>query len=418
MQHLLFLAHRIPYLPTKGDKVRSYNLLLHLSRIYRVHLGAFVDDEADLAHVDALTRMCETCHLVRINPRLSKIKCVTGLISRAPLTLAYYRSAQMQLWVNEVLRLSPIKKVLVFSAAMAQYVMSNENVLRVADLVDVDSDKWRQYARARSWPYSALYKRESRTLLKYEREIARCFDATTFVSEAEAGLFRELAPEVSEKVWYVNNGVDAEYFSPERAYPNPYLQGQRVVVFTGAMDYWPNVDAVVWFVRKVFPSVRARLPNAIFCIVGARPSAEVTRLAQCAGVQITGTVPDIRPYLAHAMLAVAPLRMARGIQNKILEAMAMGKPVLASPQAAEGIEARIGTDFLIASSEEDFARQTSELLEHSGNCQLGAAGRARILSSYVWRKNLRLFEKLLDSPTHSGVIKAARQADHLQRTVS
>ena len=421
MQHLLFLAHRIPYLPTKGDKVRSYNLLLHLSRIYRLHLGAFVDDEADLAHVDALTHLCETCHLVTINPRLAKLKCIAGLLSPEPLTLAYYRSLEMQQWVDEVLRLSPIRKVLVFSAAMAQYVMSAEGVLRVADLVDVDSDKWRQYALAQRWPYSALYKRESRTLLNYEREIARAFDATSFVSEAEADLFRKLAPEVARNVWHVNNGVDAEYFSPEREYLNPYGQSRRVVVFTGAMDYWPNVDAVVWFAREVFPAVRERLPDALFCIVGARPTSEVTRLGECAGVRVTGTVPDIRPYLAHASLAVAPLRTARGIQNKILEAMAMGKAVLASPQAAEGIEAQIGTDLLVASGPEEFARRTSELLEHSGDCPVGAAGRARVLRSYDWKQNLKLFEKLLTSAAHGddspGVIHNSALCDHLQQRV-
>ena len=207
MQRLLFLVHRIPYPPTKGDKVRSYNLLKYLAGRYRVHLGAFVDDAADFAHAPALRELCEECHLVRLNPALAKVKSLIGLASGEPFTLPYYRSASMRQWVNETLRAAPVQGVLVFSSAMAQYVMSATGVNRVADLVDVDSDKWRQYAATQRWPYSAIYRRESRALLRYEREIANRFDATVFVSAAEAGLFRQLAPETADKVWHVNNGV-------------------------------------------------------------------------------------------------------------------------------------------------------------------------------------------------------------------
>ena len=395
MQHLLFLAHRIPYPPTKGDKVRSYHLLKFLAGRYRVHLGAFVDDAVDLEHAGALRELCEECHLVRLKPTLARVKSLAGLVSDEPLTLPYYRSASMRLWVNEVLRATPVQGVLVFSSAMAQYVMSAAGVRRVADLVDVDSDKWRQYAATRRWPYSAIYRRESQALLRYERRIARRFDATVFVSAAEARLFRELAPEAANKVWHVNNGVDGDYFSPERTYANPYGEGERVVVFTGAMDYWPNVDAVVSFARGVFPEIRRRLSDATFYIVGARPARAVRSLAKLPGVKVTGAVPDIRPYLAHARLAVAPLRMVRGVQNNVLEAMAMAKPVLASPQAAEGMEARVGAELLVAADATEFVQQASHLLEHDNAAATGAAGRTRVLASYAWEKSLNRFEDLL-----------------------
>lgn len=395
MQHLLFLAHRIPYPPTKGDKVRSYHLLKYLAGRYRVHLGAFVDDAADLEHAGALRELCDECHLVRLNPALAKVRSLAGLVSDEPLTLPYYRSASMRQWVNELLRATTVQGVLVFSFAMAQYVMSATSVRRVADLVDVDSDKWRQYAATLRWPHSAIYRRESRALLRYERRIARRFDATVFVSAAEARLFRELAPEAANKVWHVNNGVDGEYFSPERTYANPYSEGERVVIFTGAMDYWLDVDAVVSFARGVFPEIRRRLPRARFYIVVARPAPAVRRLAELPGVKVTGAVPGIRPYLAHARLAVAPLRMARGVQNKVLEAMAMAKPVLASPQAAEGIEARVGTELLVAVDATEFVGQASHLLEHDNAAAIGAAGRARVLASYAWEKSLSRFENLL-----------------------
>lgn len=405
MQRLLFLVHRIPYPPTKGDKVRSYNLLRYLAGRYRVHLGAFVDDAADFAHAPALRELCGECHLVRLNPALARVKSLIGLASGEPLTLPYYRSASMSRWVKQVLHATPVDGVLVFSSAMAQYVMSATGVPRVADLVDVDSDKWRQYAATRSWPYSAIYRRESRTLLRYERQIARRFDATVFVSAAEAGLFRQLAPEAAEKVWHINNGVDADYFSPGRTYVNPYGDSERVLVFTGAMDYWPNVDAVVAFARAVFPAIRRRLPDARFYIVGARPTPDVKKLAELPGVSVTGAVPDMRPYLAHAKLAVAPLRMARGVQNKILEAMAMAKPVLASPQAAEGIEALAGKELLVAADETEFIAQASHLLERGSAAAIGAAARARVIASYGWESSLSRFEQLLTRGSGAAVVQ-------------
>ncbi|MEO8133050.1 MAG: TIGR03087 family PEP-CTERM/XrtA system glycosyltransferase [Betaproteobacteria bacterium] len=403
--HLLYLVHRIPYPPTKGDKVRSCNLLKFLASRFQVHLGAFVDDEADWQHAAALKELCVECHLVRLNPVVAKARSLLGLASGQPLTLPYYRNAGMQRWVREVLRSVPIQGILVFSAAMAQYVMSAEGVHRVADLVDVDSDKWRQYALTQAWPYSAIFRRESRTLLEYERHIASRFDATVFVSADEAGLFRQLAPEVSAKVWHVSNGVDSDYFSPERTYANPYSQGDTVLTFTGAMDYWPNIDAVAWFAREVFPGIRRRLPAARFCIVGSRPAAEVTRLAGLPGVTVTGSVPDIRPYLAHASLAVAPLRIARGLQNKVLEAMAMAKPVLASPQAAEGIEAQPGKELLIAVDDADFVRQALQLLETGGGGSIGISARSRVVAFYSWERTLGQLEELLsrDLRTEHGV---------------
>lgn len=397
MQSLLFLVHRIPYPPTKGDKVRSYNLLKYLASRYRVYLGAFVDDPTDLEYVDVLRELCEECHLVRLNPKFAKVKSLFGLVAGEPLTLPYYRSASMRQWVDQVLRVTPVQGVLVFSAAMAQYVMTATSMRRVADLVDVDSDKWRQYAATQQWPYSAIYRRESRALLRYERQIAHEFDSTVFVSAPEAELFRKLAPESEDKIWHVNNGVDCDYFSPERAYSNPYDGRERVLVFTGAMDYWPNVDAVVAFAREVFPKIYSQDVCARFYVVGAHPTPEVQRLAELPGVAVTGAVPDIRPYIAHAKLAVAPLRLARGIQNKVLEAMAMAKPVIASPQAAEGIEAQVGKELLVAADQADFVRQAIGLMNQDDTGAIGVAGRARVLASYSWEGSLSRFERLLTS---------------------
>ena len=393
MDALLFLAHRIPYPPNKGDKVRSYHLLRHLAEHFRVHLGTFVDDEADWQHVDTVRVWCGETHFARLDPRVAKIKSLRGLLSGEALSLPYYRDAGLANFVRSVMAKHQIRHVLVYSAAMAQYVSEYSNVTRVADLVDVDSDKWRQYSATKRFPTSWIYRREAARLLDFEREVARTFDATLFVSPQEADLFRRLAPESAPRIEHLNNGVDSEFFSPAREYVRPYPNGRKIIVFTGAMDYWPNVDAVNWFAREVFPRLRQRFDGVAFFIVGARPSPAVHALARLPDVTVTGSVPDMRPYLAHADVAVAPLRLARGVQNKVLEAMAMARPTVVSPEAAEGIEARPGMEFLIAPDADAFVDCLGELLLRPGN--IGSAARQRVLSAYSWERNLARIVELL-----------------------
>lgn len=398
MQELLYLVHRFPYPPDKGDKIRSFHLLKHLTQRYRVHLGTFIDDEMDHKYLERVRDMCgETCFL-DLNPRSARIRSLTGLLSGQPLTLPYYHDKRLQAWVSNLLATRPIGTILVFSAAMAQYVSHAMNISRVMDFVDIDSDKWMQYAATTTWPMSWIYRRESKLLLDYETKVARLFDSATFVSETEADLFKRLAPEVAAKVTYFNNGVDADYFSPHNIYPNPYLAGIDTLVFTGAMDYWANIDAVRWFASNIFSAIRLQLPKVEFYIVGARPSAAVMALADLPGIIVTGSVPDIRPYLAHASMAVAPLRIARGIQNKVLEAMAMGKTVVASPQAIEGINARPDRDMVVANDESDFINRIIKLLQNGPSCTIGRAARARVLADYNWEKNLGRIDALLSQP--------------------
>ena len=394
MQHLLYLTHRIPYPPNKGDKVRSYHLLEFLRTRYHVHLGTFVDAEEDWRHVDAVKKLCGETYFARLNPTRAKLKSLAGLWRGEALTLAYYRDAGLQRWVNGLLARQQVKFALVFSSSMAQYVANANNLRRVADFVDVDSDKWAQYAGSKPWPLSVLYRREAAQLLRQERAIARAFDATVLVTRAEAELFRKLAPESADKISFAANGVDTDYFSPEANFDNPYPLDEQVLVFTGAMDYWPNIDAVEWFAKEVFPAVLVQHPAARFYIVGAHPAPAVMKLSSLAGVRVTGAVPDIRPYLAHAKLAVAPLRLARGVQNKVLEAMAMGKPTVVSPHAAAGVEATPGAELLVAAGPEEFANQIDALLlgRHPG---LGAAARQRVLTDYRWETNLSRIDRLL-----------------------
>jgi sugar transferase (PEP-CTERM/EpsH1 system associated) len=413
MQELLFLVHRIPYPPNKGDKIRSYHMVRHLAKSYRIHLGTFLDDENDWLHVDTVKGLCgETC-FVKLNPLRARVRSLTGLISNSPLSLPYYRNAKMQAWVNHVLDTRRIDNIVVFSSPMAQYAnrIGRPSVRRFIDFVDVDSDKWRLYAESKSWPMSWLYRRESRRLLAYERRVASQFDCSTFVSQAEASLFKQLAPETAARVSYFNNGVDADYFSPHHSFPNPYTEDAQVLVFTGAMDYWANVDAVDWFARTVFPGIRARAPQLEFYIVGARPAPQVMDLAELPGITVTGSVPDVRPFLAHATLSVAPLRIARGIQNKVLEAMAMEKTVVASPQAMEGIRATVGQELLIARDANEYVDRILALLNaNSRIADIGGAARLRVLSDYSWESSLSRLDAMVRSP-HPHAAGASLSAD-------
>lgn len=409
METLLYLAHRIPFPPNKGDKIRSFNLLKHLAGRYRIRLGCFIDDPADWRYLDDLDEWCAEVCARPLKPRSARIASLRGLCSGEALTLPYYRDAGMASWVRRCLD-EGVDRVVVFSSAMAQYLTQDDHATHhvVVDFVDVDSDKWRQYAGSHRFPMNRLYRREADRLLAFERAAAARAAAAVFVSEEEAALFRQLAPEVAQRTHAIDNGVDVEYFSLERSYPNPYAADERHLVFTGAMDYWANVDAVCWFAEHVFPRVRAARPDAHFTIVGARPAPQVLRLGQQPGVHVTGAVHDVRPYQAHAALAVAPLRIARGVQNKVLEAMAMALAVVATPQALDGLRTCSGLDWQVSEEPESVAAMILALLaDPAAAARLGAEGRRCVCTHYSWSEHMDRFVALLESPYDAGLSDSA-----------
>lgn len=394
MQNLLYLTHRIPYPPNKGDKIRSYHLLQHLRKHFKVYLGTFIDDEQDWQYVNHVNSLCEETCFIRLDPLLARMRSLIYLFSSMPLSLPYYRSSKLSTWVSNQLSNGTIKHTVVFSSAMAQYISETDIACSVIDFVDVDSDKWSQYASTKVWPQKWVYQREADLLLKYERYVTKKCSYATFVSEKEAGLFKQLSPEVENKITYFNNGVDTEYFSPSQNFANPYGSGARILVFTGAMDYWPNVDAVRWFAVELFPAIRTKIPDLEFYIVGARPTKTVMELSAIPGVVVTGSVDDVRPYLAFSEIAIAPLRIARGIQNKVLEAMAMEKLVVASPQALEGITAIPEVELFVADGAEAYIGRLISLLQNP-RIEAGKAARSRVIEDYNWDKNLSRIDRLL-----------------------
>ena len=387
MPELLFLSHRVPYPPNKGEKIRAWHILKYLARSHDVHLGCLVDDPADLADLDELRHHCASLGCFRIYPALQKGRALMRMRSGRPLTIDVFDSPGLRRWVAETLARRPVERIFVFSSAMAGYVRKYKDRIRVLDMVDIDSEKWHAYALHHRWPMRSLYAREGDTLLALERQLVREFDLTLFVSGAEANAFTALAPESADRVAWIDNGVDLERFSPKHAFPCPFSHGSTNIVFTGTMNYWPNVDAVKWFAEAILPIVRKKYPSVHFYIVGAMPSRTVLRLRENPGVVVTGWVHDVRAFLAHADVAVAPLRVARGTQNKMLEAMAMGRPVVATPEAFEGVQATPGKDLLVAKTPETMAKFIVDILEKRYS-ELGSAARKTVEQNHDWGRTL------------------------------
>lgn len=397
MANLLYLVHRLPYPPNKGDKVRSFNLLKHLARRHRVHLGTFIDDPDDEAHLEAVGGYCADMHVARLSPRSAKLRSLTGLLSGEALSLPYYRDAGLRQWAARTCVEQDIDHAVVFSSVMAAYVPDMSRLATLVDFVDLDSAKWRQYAATRGWPLSWLYRREGERLLAWERAVAAKAERSFFVTEAEADLFRRAAPESAPRVDAIGNGVDAEFFAPEHALDSPYGADEIPVVFTGAMDYWPNVDAAVWFAGEILPRLRQQNPQIRFYIVGRSPDEAVQALAKDPATVVTGTVADVRPYIKHAAVVVAPLRIARGIQNKVLEAMAMSRPIVASAACAAAVDAAPGSELLTAADGDEFvARITAVLADRVAAEAMGRAARQRVVSHYSWEANLARIDVYLE----------------------
>jgi len=394
--NILFLTHRVPYPPDKGDRIRSYHLIRHLARDHRLHLAcqAWSREEAEAA--EGLRHLCRSVEVVRRSARWATWRSLTGLVTGRPLTVPYFGSRELQRAVRRRCRHDPIDLVMAFSSGMAQFVPRLPGIPRIIDFADVDSDKWMQYARHAGFPRSLIYTLEGHRLRRYEKEVAGRFDACLVISRAEADLFRSFCPDCPLGV--VPNGVDLEYFRPREMSP-----GSQELVFVGVMDYHANVDGVLYFCREILPLIRRRIPEATFTIVGGRPTPAVRRLSRLEGVSVVGYVRDVRPYVGRAAVCVVPLRIARGVQNKILEAMACGRPVVTTGRALEGIQARPGRDLLVADEARSFADRTVELLQDEKMRErIGRQARALVEDRYRWERCLRSLDEIIKAARRTG----------------
>jgi polysaccharide biosynthesis protein PslH len=388
---LLYLAHRLPYPPDKGDRIRSYHLLKSLSDRVDVHLACFADEPVRPSDLDELRRLCRQVEVIPLGDRSRQIRAFCSLVSGRTATEGAFGSPSMRALLRRWSREIEFHSAIASSSGMVPYLRQKETIPipTVVDLVDVDSQKWLDYA-ASGGPKSWLYRLEGRRLGKLERSIPSWARAVTLVSEAEAALFRRSGG--TGPVHSVTNGVDLEAFHPEF----PGDGDDRGCVFVGALDYRPNVDAVDWFCREAWPEILASRSDARFALVGRKPSSAIRRLAGLPGVDLVGQVPDIRPHLASASVAVIPLRIARGVQNKVLEALAMGKAVVASPEAIEGIQAEPGVHLLAASTPSEWVVTVTRLLDDPDlRRRLGLAGRAFVEEFHDWECCLAPFAGLL-----------------------
>lgn len=432
---ILYICHRIPYPPNKGDKIRSFNEIKHLARNHDLYLAFLVDDAADLKHVESLRDYCTDLAWEQMDPSRQKRKAAPQMLLGKPLSLPYFYSGKLQRSIDAWASQLQFDAVVCFSGPMAEYVfrsdaLGRQGAKRIMDFCDVDSDKWGQYAVDAKFPMNIVYGLEQKRLLAYEARVNQAFDHSVFVTENEARLFRDLVP-AARNLQVVGNGVDFDYFDPgprrgeaclaQVATPDNARQGNACVafttddsatdlVFTGAMDYHANVDAVVWFSHEILPLIREAGIDADFCIVGGKPTPEVQALGQIAGVQVTGFVDDIRPWYKRAAVSVIPLRLARGVQNKVLEAMAMGRPVVTTRKVAEGVGAKDGDHLLVADGHKAFAGAVIDLYQDPpARRQLGEAARRFVVENFDWQRNMEKLEKLIlqhqgtkKSPSHQG----------------
>lgn len=397
MSEILFLVHRAPWPPDRGDRIRSWHMFEALAKLAPVHVAALADNEADAAI--AREKMAPLCKTLAIEVRgVSRPAALAGAVLRGePVSNRLFSNAALAEHIGALLALGTVTHIVAFSGQMAQFIPADFSGRVLMDFVDVDSAKFATYAEQdKRQPLNWVHAREARRLGAYEAQIARTVDASLFVSEAEAALFRQRTGLGADKVRAVENGIDTDRFDPALV-PGKAGEGEGpLAVFTGQMDYRPNIDAVQWFVAEILPLVRKAHPAARFAIVGRAPTEEVRALASLPGVIVTGEVPDVRPWLAAADAVVAPLLLARGVQNKLLEAMAMARPVVASAAAAMGIDAQEGEHLLVAEDAEAMAAAVMRLLDdREAAMAMGKAARARMITRYGWDARLAPLAELL-----------------------
>jgi polysaccharide biosynthesis protein PslH len=400
--NILFLAHRIPYPPNKGDKIRSFNEIKYLSKKHDIFLGTVLDSESDRENINGLQPYCKEICAVHFNKTFS---LAGGIFRMRALSVSNFYSRKLQKFVDDTVATGKIDAVMCFCSSMAEYVFRNPalsngsgKIKLIMDFVDLDSDKWLQYSRYTRFPQNIIYRLEHGRLADYEVRIQDAFDHCIFVSQRELDVFKGMRSN-SSKIHVVPNGVDFEYFARPEGTIKPSnftVKPWPLLVFTGFMDYFANEDGAKWFCEKIFPGIRKNYPTAEFYIVGNQPSTTVRGLSAIDGVTVTGYVEDIREFYWMADICVIPLRIARGMQNKVLEAMAAGNAVVATSNASDGIVCSNNVDIVIADDEQAFADRVIELLgNEDARKELGRKAAQNIRARYSWEDNLKAFDELL-----------------------
>lgn len=387
---VLYLTHRVPYPPDKGDRIRNYHLLRQLAASRKVWLACLADEPVLAESLEAVNQFCERVAVLHLQRLRRWVKAGLSLMQGGSLSEGLFHHAGLRRIIREWTRQTQFQAVVVSASSLVPYLRQEglEKIPAVVDLVDVDSQKWLDFARVSPPPRRWVYRLEARRVRQIEIGLPTWAQAVSVVSQAEADIYHALVG--ADAAIVATNGVDLDYYRPIRNAP------QRVCVFVGAMDYWPNVDGVVWFARELWPTIRAKCPDAVFRIVGRKPTRVIQQLASLPGIEVTGAVPDVRPFVASAAVVVVPLRLARGIQNKVLEALAMGKAVVATPPALAGLSTIPGRDLLSAVTPTEWVEVVCGLLNDPERCHvLGTAGRRFVEQNHHWERCLEPLVKTI-----------------------
>jgi sugar transferase (PEP-CTERM/EpsH1 system associated) len=400
---ILFLAQRVPFPPNRGDKITTYHQIRHLSREHDIFVACLADGVEDLHHGGGLKPFVRALEAIPLGRARARMRALAAIGTRTPLTVAYFGEPALHERIRALIRSHSFDLIIAYSSSMAQYVEEFDDVPRIMQFADLDSMKWRLYAEHHPPPRRWIYALEADRLLRYERAIGTTFSHSLLCTPQEVDDFRRLIP--GGRVSLVGNGVDLEYFRPSDNAKASSL------AFVGVLDYFPNVDAVVWFCHEIFPLIRNQVPEATFTICGSRPTEAVRHLGHMPGVVVTGAVPDIRPYLSTAAVGVVPLRIARGIQNKLLEAMAMGLPVVTTSAAFKGVAAVRDRDLLVADEPAAFAESVVRLLRDERlRREMGRSARETTERNYSWERAYSQLEEVVASVTGRGASSRAEMA--------
>ena len=403
MQEILFLSHRIPFPPDRGDKIRSHHILRALAGLAPVHVATFADDDFDMGEEVELAAMAASyCLTRRVKPLV--LAGVQALMRRLPVSLPAFHDSVLAAYVANVLSTRPIGTIFVFSGQMGQYIPDSFKGRVIVDFVDVDSAKFEAYAARDSGPVRWINAREALQLGREEARLARRADASLLITAEEAALFAQRLPadlRARAQVRVLGNGIDSAFFDSSLVGPEPRMRDMPWprLIFTGQMDYAPNIDAVTRGARQIMPLVRRECPGATFHVVGRCPTEEVQALHGLNGTHVWGRVDDVRTWLKAADMALVPIDIGRGVQNKVLEAMAMAMPVVVSPAAATGIGAVDGKHFVVADSDEALAAAVVRLaFETREASQMAMAARRFVTEHQSWQSALAILPELIGAP--------------------
>jgi len=387
--NILFLTHRVPFPPNKGDRIRSFNIIKYLSKFHSISLMSIAHEPVDSDTYKVLSQYCESINIFPLNLKFAKLKACIHLLSKTPLTLPIFYSWEFRKALNNKLLKQKLDLIFVYSSSMAQYVIDSVDIPILMDFIDVDSQKWLDLSERASLLKKAIYRREGKRLRTFERRVAKCSAHNIVASKRELKLLENVAAGLPASA--ILNGVDLPSESNGHGRNNN-------LVFIGAMDYPPNIDAMIYFSSDIFPRIQSRVPDVTLSIVGHNPPRRIKHLGKVKGITVTGSVRDIEPFLSIATASVVPLRVARGIQNKILEAMAHGVPVITTSCGLDGIEAVPGKDVLTADYPYDFAEKTVEILKDRTLRQRLSEGSLELVKrKYAWRNNLKQLDYIISN---------------------